>query len=333
MAIARAIVAGERSPQALLELCNAQIRSKKEQAVIESLRGTWDDEHIFALKQAIQSWEDYQQLIADCDRRIAEILPTRNEQATTSPNKAQTRRRQCSRYRPSARNPDTNVRNRSHPPACTDPLQRAPTDRRSRHRSKRLADGEALRRLGRIGAQKQRQRQTKGQHQNQMQPNRALVLYGRPELGEEQRYGTGWILPTTQRTWRWPGRHESCREKTRHLGLAPDGKRRRIRRKRAGTLCRTSSENQRSCPETTRQGARTTTRTDELNTTSKKEVHGERGSMLSLLCRSGILSMGPRLREDDVLWELGVAIPSQMSRRKKIPGNRGFFYFVDSAIR
>lgn len=75
MAIARAIVAGERSPQVLLELCNAQIRTKKEQAVIESLRGTWDDEHIFALKQAIQSWDHYQQLIADCDRRIAEILP------------------------------------------------------------------------------------------------------------------------------------------------------------------------------------------------------------------------------------------------------------------
>ena len=75
MAVARAIVAGERSPQVLLAHCNAQIRSKKEQAVIESLRGTWDDEHIFALKQAIQSWDHYQQLIADCDRRIAEILP------------------------------------------------------------------------------------------------------------------------------------------------------------------------------------------------------------------------------------------------------------------
>ena len=75
MAIVRAIAAGERSPQALLQLCNAQIRNNKEQAVIESLRGTWDDEHIFALKHAIQSWDHYQQLIAECDRQIANVLP------------------------------------------------------------------------------------------------------------------------------------------------------------------------------------------------------------------------------------------------------------------
>lgn len=75
MAMVRAIAAGERSPQALLQLCNTQIRNNKEQAVIESLRGTWDEEHIFALKHAIQSWDHYQHLIAECDRQIASILP------------------------------------------------------------------------------------------------------------------------------------------------------------------------------------------------------------------------------------------------------------------
>jgi transposase len=75
MAVARAIAAGERSPEALLQLCNAQIRTKKEKAVIESLRGTWEDEHIFALKHAIQSWDHYQQLIKDCDQEIASVLP------------------------------------------------------------------------------------------------------------------------------------------------------------------------------------------------------------------------------------------------------------------
>lgn len=75
MAVARAIVAGERSPHALLNLCDPQIRNKKELAVVESLRGTWDDEHIFALKQALQSWDHYQRLIADCDQQIASILP------------------------------------------------------------------------------------------------------------------------------------------------------------------------------------------------------------------------------------------------------------------
>lgn len=79
MAVVRAIVAGERSPQALFALCNAQIRSRKEQAVIEALRGTWADEHVFALAQALQSWDHYQQLIADCDARIAAVLPPPDE--------------------------------------------------------------------------------------------------------------------------------------------------------------------------------------------------------------------------------------------------------------
>jgi transposase len=40
LAVARAIVAGEHSPEALVALCGLQIRRKKEQAVIEALRGT-----------------------------------------------------------------------------------------------------------------------------------------------------------------------------------------------------------------------------------------------------------------------------------------------------
>ena len=79
MAVTRAIVAGERSPEALVALCDVQIRRKKEQAVIEALRGTWADEHIFALGQALQSWDHYQKLIADCDRRIAAVLPPHDE--------------------------------------------------------------------------------------------------------------------------------------------------------------------------------------------------------------------------------------------------------------
>jgi len=79
MAMVRAIVAGERPQQALLELCNAQIRRRKELAVIEALRGTWADEHIFALAQALQSWDHYQKLIAECDSRIAAVLPPHDE--------------------------------------------------------------------------------------------------------------------------------------------------------------------------------------------------------------------------------------------------------------
>ena len=50
LAVVRAIVSGERSAQALLALCNVQIRRNKSQAVLESLRGTWTEEHVFALE-------------------------------------------------------------------------------------------------------------------------------------------------------------------------------------------------------------------------------------------------------------------------------------------
>ena len=75
MAVMRAIVAGERDPAALLALCDVQIRRAKAELVKETLRGTWCDEHIFALEQALQSWDHYQRLIAECDRRIASVLP------------------------------------------------------------------------------------------------------------------------------------------------------------------------------------------------------------------------------------------------------------------
>ena len=75
MAIMRAIVAGERDPAALLKLCDVQIRRAKADLVKEALRGTWSDEHIFALDQALQSWDHYQRLIANCDRRIESVLP------------------------------------------------------------------------------------------------------------------------------------------------------------------------------------------------------------------------------------------------------------------
>lgn len=75
MAIMRAIVAGERDPAALLKLCDIQIRRAKADLVKEALRGTWSDEHVFALDQALQSWDHYQRLITDCDRRIERVLP------------------------------------------------------------------------------------------------------------------------------------------------------------------------------------------------------------------------------------------------------------------
>jgi len=74
LAVVRAILEGQRDPHELLALCDVQIRRKKAERVIESLRGTWSDEHLFALSQALQSWEHYQRQIAQCDQRIELLL-------------------------------------------------------------------------------------------------------------------------------------------------------------------------------------------------------------------------------------------------------------------
>lgn len=69
-----AILQGERRPEALLALCDVQIQQKKADRVKEALRGTWAQEHLFALRQAVENWEHYQKQIAACDREIEKVL-------------------------------------------------------------------------------------------------------------------------------------------------------------------------------------------------------------------------------------------------------------------
>jgi transposase len=75
LAVVRAILAGERNPEQLLALCDVQIQRAKAQRVKESLRGTWAEEHLFALRQALASWDHYQSQIAECDRQVEALLP------------------------------------------------------------------------------------------------------------------------------------------------------------------------------------------------------------------------------------------------------------------
>lgn len=74
LAMVRAILAGERDPERLLALCDQQIQRNKAERIKEALRGTWAEEHLFALRQALQSWEHYQQQIAECDRQLEALL-------------------------------------------------------------------------------------------------------------------------------------------------------------------------------------------------------------------------------------------------------------------
>jgi transposase len=72
--VVRAILKGERRPGELLALCDGQIQKKKSDRVKESLRGCWKKEQLFALRQALELWEAYQQKIADCDQEMEALL-------------------------------------------------------------------------------------------------------------------------------------------------------------------------------------------------------------------------------------------------------------------
>lgn len=69
MKIIKAILAGERDPRVLAR--NRDERCHNTTATIaKSLVGNYREEHLFALRQAVDLYETYQDKIADCDRAI-----------------------------------------------------------------------------------------------------------------------------------------------------------------------------------------------------------------------------------------------------------------------
>jgi transposase len=82
LAMLRAMVAGERDPQTLLNLCDVQIRKRKAERLLASLEGTWRDEHVFALKQALTAWDFYQVCILECDVQIEQVMQVLSQAST-----------------------------------------------------------------------------------------------------------------------------------------------------------------------------------------------------------------------------------------------------------
>ncbi len=74
LAMIKAIIAGERNPDTLVEMCNIQIKKHKREEVIKSLEGTYSEENIFLLKQSLECWEFYNKKISDCDKQIEALL-------------------------------------------------------------------------------------------------------------------------------------------------------------------------------------------------------------------------------------------------------------------
>ena len=72
-AIIRAILAGVRDPQMLASLREHGCK-KSEEEIGKALTGTWRDEHLFVLKQAVALYDFYTQQILECDDEIERMF-------------------------------------------------------------------------------------------------------------------------------------------------------------------------------------------------------------------------------------------------------------------
>ncbi|MCL7455113.1 MAG: IS110 family transposase [Anaerolineae bacterium] len=82
--IVRAIVAGERDPQQLARLRHGRCH-KSEDEIARALEGSWREEHLFCLRQAVELFDVYSQKIADCDARLEATLSALDDRAGGAP--------------------------------------------------------------------------------------------------------------------------------------------------------------------------------------------------------------------------------------------------------
>ena len=83
MLIIRDIVAGERDPKRLAAHRNPHC-AKSEQEIAKSLQGNYKPEHVFALKQALEAYDFYQQQNKDCDAETERLYATFKPQEDVS---------------------------------------------------------------------------------------------------------------------------------------------------------------------------------------------------------------------------------------------------------
>lgn len=73
MRILRAIVAGERDVHALARLRDRRVKATEEE-VARALEGTYREEHMFALTQALEAFDFFQQQLVVCDQALERYL-------------------------------------------------------------------------------------------------------------------------------------------------------------------------------------------------------------------------------------------------------------------
>jgi transposase len=90
MQILRAIVAGERDGHQLARYRDGRVKADAE-TIARSLCGTWREEHVFALAQALQRYDLYAEQIGHCEERIVEVGKTLCLDIEVTPSSGRTR--------------------------------------------------------------------------------------------------------------------------------------------------------------------------------------------------------------------------------------------------
>src|SRR5262245_27948549 len=85
-----AILAGERDPKKLVELRDSQCSKTTAAELEKALAGDWKEEHLFVLKQALETYRHLLQQLGECDAEVekalvAVVIPQRAAEAEIAP--------------------------------------------------------------------------------------------------------------------------------------------------------------------------------------------------------------------------------------------------------
>ena len=99
MKIIRAILDGERDPVVLAKQRNDQCK-RSEGEIARALHGSWREEHLFALKQAVALYDFYRQQLRECDAELERYLGKFSDRSHGKPRPQPRHRRKYSTNEP-----------------------------------------------------------------------------------------------------------------------------------------------------------------------------------------------------------------------------------------
>jgi transposase len=84
LAIVRAILGGERDPQKLAAFRDRRIKASSEE-IVRSLEGMWQEDALFELQQAVDSYDFTQKQIRECDEKLQQYLQALPDRPPAAP--------------------------------------------------------------------------------------------------------------------------------------------------------------------------------------------------------------------------------------------------------